>query len=287
MSQIKVLITGTNGQLGSELRAICFDSEHVKYSFIGRSEMDLEKTDQIQEVLAQYSPDFIVHTAAYTAVDLAEDHPEIADKVNHLASLEIAKYCQANHCKMLYISSDYVFKGDANTPLKEDYPTNPVNKYGESKLKGEVAVLAAFPQAIIIRTAWVYSVFGKNFVKTMINLMRNGKEVRVVNDQIGSPTYAGDLAEVIKHIVTLGYWEPGIYHYSNKGEVSWYDFAVVVRDFSKLDCEIIPIPSKEYPTLAQRPAYSLLNNNKIKKTFSVEIPNWQDSLKKMLMRLNY
>src|SRR5690606_32244506 len=214
-------------------------------------------------------------------------HPEIADKINHLASLEIARYAQENNCKMLYISTDYVFKGDSNTPLEENHPANPINKYGETKLKGELAIINTCPEAIIIRTSWVYSVFGKNFVKTMVNAMRNNNQVRVVNDQIGSPTYAGDLAEVIKQIITLGYWEPGIYHYSNKGEVSWYDFALAIREFNNLECEISPIPSSEYPTAALRPAYSLLNKQKISNTFSVDIPNWQDSLRKMLVRLNY
>ena len=287
MSQIKVLITGTNGQLGSELRAICLNSEHISFFFIGRMEMDLEETEQIQPILETYKPQYIVHTAAYTDVDAAEDHPEKADKINHLASLEIAKYCRQNQCKLLYISTDYVFKGDLATPLEENHPTHPINTYGETKLKGELAILNAFPEAIIIRTSWVYSGFGKNFVKTMVNAMRNNSQVRVVNDQIGSPTYAGDLAEVIKQILTLGYWEPGIYHYSNKGQASWYDFAVAIREFNSMECEIIPIPSSEYPTSARRPAYSLLNKNKIRNTFSVDVPNWQDSLRKMLVRLNY
>ncbi|MGH2624716.1 MAG: SDR family oxidoreductase, partial [Sphingobacterium sp.] len=166
MSQIKVLITGTNGQLGSELRAICLNNEHIIYRFIGRMEMDLEEIDQIQPILESYKPNYIVHTAAYTAVDAAENHPEIADKINHLASLEIAKYCMQNHCRLLYISTDYVFKGDQATPLEEDYPTNPINTYGETKLKGELAIINTCPEAIIIRTSWVYSGFGKNFVKT-------------------------------------------------------------------------------------------------------------------------
>src|SRR5690606_13284742 len=160
MSQIKVLITGTNGQLGSELRAICLNNEHITYRFIGRMEMDLEEIDQIHPILESYQPNYIVHTAAYTDVDAAEKHPEIADKINHLASLEIARYAQENNCKMLYISTDYVFKGDSNTPLEENHPANPINKYGETKLKGELAIINTCPEAIIIRTSWVYSVFG-------------------------------------------------------------------------------------------------------------------------------
>src|SRR5690606_28964115 len=185
------------------------------------------------------------------------------DRVNHLASAEVAQYCHFHDCRLIALSTDYVFDGNAATPLKEDAPVSPVNTYGETKLKGEQAILTWYPQAVIIRTSWVYSAYGKNFVKTMLGLMRDRDHVSVVNDQIGSPTYAKDLAQAIIHIVRADQWKPGIYHYSNEGQVSWYDFAVAIRDIKGLTCTIEPVSTEQYPTPARRPKYSLLDKTKI------------------------
>jgi len=281
----KVLVTGSSGQLGSELKDIWCSDEHFELYFLERKDLDLTNPDLIQGILNHYQPNYIIHSAAYTAVDLAEQEPDIANVVNHLATAEIAKYAGENSVKLIYISTDYVFPGDKDEALSEDLPTDPINIYGATKLKGELAVQEFCNDAIIIRTAWVYSTFGKNFVKTMLNLMNSRDEINVVSDQIGSPTYAYDLAILIKDIIENGKWVAGIYHYSNEGRISWYDFAKEIRDQSDLDCKVNPIPNASYPTPANRPHYSLLSKEKVKQTFKVDVPEWKESLKKMLDKL--
>jgi len=277
-----ILITGANGQLGSELKDILLPEGDKAFFFLDRKQLPLDQTLIIQDILGMYSPDIIIHAGAYTAVDLAESELELADRVNHLASEEIAQYCRIHSCKLIAISTDYVFDGQVSTPLAEDAPVAPVNTYGLTKLKGEQAILKWCPEAIIIRTSWVYSTYGKNFVKTMLRLMGEREEISVVADQVGSPTYAGDLAKAIADIIHTDEWQPGIYHYSNEGEVSWYDFAVAIRDIKGLSCIIHPIKTYQYPTPAKRPKYSLLDKTKIKATFGVEVPFWRDSLVRML-----
>lgn len=285
MKKQKVLVTGSSGQLGSELKDIWCSDEHFELYFLERKDLDLTNPDLIQGILNHYQPNYIIHSAAYTAVDLAEQEPDIANVVNHLATAEIAKYAGENSVKLIYISTDYVFPGDKDEALSEDLPTDPINIYGATKLKGELAVQEFCNDAIIIRTAWVYSTFGKNFVKTMLNLMNSRDEINVVSDQIGSPTYAYDLAILIKDIIENGKWVAGIYHYSNEGRISWYDFAKEIRDQSDLDCKVNPIPNASYPTPANRPHYSLLSKEKVKQTFKVDVPEWKESLKKMLDKL--
>jgi len=282
---MRIVVTGANGQLGSELRDLLAGQTSRDCFFLDRKQLPLEQTLIIQDILAQYQPDIIIHAAAYTAVDKAESEPELADRINHLASEEIAQYCRIHGSKLIVISTDYVFDGNSAIALAEDAPVDPVNVYGLTKLKGEQAIQKWLPEAIIIRTSWVYSTYGNNFVKTMIRLMGEREEISVINDQIGSPTYAKDLAEAILSIINSGVWEGGIYHFSNEGEISWYDFAVAIRDLKGLNCQINPIPTTQYPTPSRRPHYSLLDKSKIKNTFSIFVPSWKDSLKIMLQKL--
>lgn len=285
-SQFKrILITGSNGQVGSELKELLGKEEGIETFFLDRKQLPLEQTMIIQDILGMYEPDIIIHTAAYTAVDKAESEPELADAVNHLAAEEIAQYCRLHGVKLLAVSTDYVFDGLSSEPLVEDAPTAPLNIYGLTKWKGEQAIQKWAPESIIIRTSWVYSVYGNNFVKTMVRLLHEREELSVVRDQIGSPTYARDLAQAIIDIIKAGDWLPGVYHYSNEGQLSWYDFAVTIRELIGATCRIIPIPTSEYPTPAKRPAYSLLDKSKIKRIFNVRVPFWRDSLEKLVKEL--
>lgn len=280
---MRIVITGANGQLGSELKDILLQDSTKECFFLDRKELPLDQPLLISSVLAKYQPDLIIHAGAYTAVDLAESESDLAAIVNHDATAEIAKYCHHNKIKLIAISTDYVFDGNSDSPLSENALVDPINMYGLTKLKGEQAIQKWLPEAIIIRTSWVYSTYGKNFVKTMIKLMQERDEISVINDQIGSPTYAHDLAVAIAAIIDLT-WVGGIYHYSNEGALSWYDFAVAIRDIKELDCKINAIPSTSYPTPAKRPRYSLLDKSKIRNTFNVNVPHWRDSLVMMLSK---
>ena len=281
---MRIIVTGANGQLGSELKDVFTDSFHEVF-FLDRKELPLEQTLIIHDILGMYEPDLIIHCAAYTAVDKAESEPGTANLVNHLATEEIAQYCRVNNTKLIAISTDYVFDGTSSTPLTEDAAVSPINAYGLSKLKGEESILKWAPESIIIRTAWVYSTYGNNFVKTMIKLMTEREEISVINDQVGSPTYALDLAKAIVAVVDGEKWESGIYHFSNEGEISWYDFATAIKEIKGLDCKINAIPTSAYPTPAKRPKFSLLDKTKIKQTFGVNVPYWKDSLQVMLNKL--
>ncbi|WP_333621964.1 dTDP-4-dehydrorhamnose reductase [Sphingobacterium multivorum] len=279
---MRIVITGASGQLGSELKDLLLDNIEKECYFLDRKQLPLDQIQIIQQILAMYEPDLIIHAGAYTAVDKAEEDQVNADLVNHVACEEIAEYCHLHGTRLITISTDYVFDGSSAAALTETAETAPINVYGQTKLAGEQAIQKWCPDAIIIRTSWVYSTYGKNFVKTMCRLMDERKEVGVINDQIGSPTYAKDLALAIVKIVDSSNWEGGIYHYSNEGEISWYDFAVAIRDFRSFDCEVKPIPTSAYPTPARRPKYSLLDKSKIKAIFAVEVPRWEISLAKML-----
>lgn len=279
---MKIVITGASGQLGSELHELLGNDTEKECYFLDRKQLPLDKIILIQDILAMYQPDLIIHAGAYTAVDKAEEEYDVANLVNHVACEEIAQYCRIHGAKLIAISTDYVFDGNSALPLTEDALTAPINAYGMTKLDGEKAIQKWCPEAIIIRTSWVYSTYGKNFVKTMCRLMAERDTVNVINDQIGSPTYAKDLAAAILKIADAANWEGGIYHYSNEGEISWYDFAVAIRDFHSFDCQVKPIPTSAYPTAAQRPKYSLLDKSKIKAAYGVEVPDWKESLAKML-----
>ena len=275
---MKVLVIGSDGQLGLEFQKISKSYDSLSWFFSTIKTLDLLKLDSISSSLNDINPSVIINCAAYTSVDKAETESELADIINHKAVDIISKWTSDNNKKLIHFSTDYVFDGLSQTPLNENSFTNPVNEYGLSKLKGEQVCLLNDPTSIIIRTSWLYSSFGNNFVKTMIELMKKNKSIRVVNDQIGSPTYAYDLAKVIVKIIMYYKTESGVFHYSNQGEISWFEFARSIREFYKLDCEIIGVSSDEFKTLAKRPKYSLLDKSKIKKTFNLEIPNYKQSL---------
>ncbi|MGV8815446.1 MAG: dTDP-4-dehydrorhamnose reductase [Gelidibacter sp.] len=278
----KILVTGAKGQLGSELQTISKHYNQYEFIFVDREELPLDELDKIKAGLNEIKPDIIVSAGAYTAVDQAESEKELVDCVNHLAVAEIAKWAANNHSKLIHISTDYVFDGTSKTALHENEKTSPINWYGETKLRGEQAILSYLPEGIIIRTSWVYSEYGNNFVKTMLRLMNERDSISVVKDQIGAPTYALDLAHVIMKIIGSEKWVPGIFHYSNNGETSWYDFAKAIHEISGLVCEVNGVTSDQFPTRAKRPKYSLLDTTKIQKTYDVVIPNWRDSLEKVL-----
>lgn len=282
---MKILVTGAYGQLGSELRDLSTNYSGDTFVFVDREEMPLDQPSAVLDVLDGQKPDVIVSAGAYTAVDRAESEPDLVDVINHQAVAAMARWARENQTRLIHISTDYVFQGTSSIPLKEDEPTDPINVYGLTKQKGEQAIIESDAEAIIIRTAWVYSTYGANFVKTMMRLMDERDEISVINDQIGSPTYAYDLAKAILIIIHAEKFEKGIYHFSNEGQISWYNFAVAIRDLNGLDCKINPIPTEKYPTPARRPKFSLLDKTKIKNTFGVEVPDWKDSLQMMLDKL--
>lgn len=286
MNRQRIVITGASGQLGSELKDLLSGEPLWDCVFLGRQQLPLEQTEAIEGLLSGYAPDILIHAGAYTAVDKAEEEADLADKVNHLACAEIARYCRHHQVKLIAISTDYVFDGLSEEPLNEEAPTQPINRYGITKLEGEKAIQKICPDAIIIRTSWVYSSYGRNFVKTMLRLMDEREEISVVNDQVGSPTYAADLATAIRDILKAERWVPGVYHYSNEGQLSWYDFALAIKELAGKSCVVRPISSEEFPTLAKRPKYSLLDKAKIKQTFGLEVPYWKDSLQSMLAKIN-
>ena len=276
---MKVLVIGSNGQLGLEFQKISNIYDSLSWVFSTIKTLDVSRLDTISHFLNNINPTIIINCAAYTSVDKAESESKLANIINFKAVDIISRWTSDNNKKLIHVSTDYVFDGLSNIPLSENSKTKPVNEYGRSKLKGEVACLKNDPSSIVIRTSWLYSSFGKNFVKTMIELMKKNNSVKVVNDQIGSPTYAYDLAKVIIKIIMNDKNKSGLFHYSNEGEISWFEFAKSIKEFYNLDCIIIGVSSKEFKTLAKRPQYSLLNKSKIKTTFNLEIPNYKQSLK--------
>ncbi|HEB7537101.1 TPA: dTDP-4-dehydrorhamnose reductase [Campylobacter coli] len=277
-----MLVIGKNGQLASEIRYFCKN----KYNFIfkGKEELNLQNEEKLYKIIQEDNIKTIINCAAYTAVDLAEKEIEKASILNYECVEILAKLVKQHDLKFIHTSTDYVFDGKTNIPYKENDTTNPLSVYGKTKLKGEQVIMEIAPRnAIIIRTSWLYSSYGKNFVKTMQNLGRQREGLGVVFDQIGTPTYARDLAEVIVNILpAIQNEKPEIYHYSNEGVASWYDFAKEIMKLSQLDCNIKPIESKDFPTLAPRPYYSVLNKQKIKEKFHIEIPYWKDSLERCI-----
>lgn len=281
----KILITGANGQLGSEIKQIAPKYPEFEFIFTDIKDFPLDNEEEIIRKYAVIQPDIVLNCAAYTAVDKAEQDEVVADAVNHKAPAVLADLTSKSGAKLIHISTDYVFDGKSPIAYNEDAVPNPKSVYGKTKLEGEKACLQNNPESIIIRTAWVYSEFGNNFVKTMLRLMDERESISVVNDQIGAPTYAADLAQVLLHILTSGKWIPGIYHYSNKGEISWFDFANDIKEIAGKSCHIKGIPTSEYPTAAKRPAFSLLDTTKIKETYGVNISPYKESLKRMLSSL--
>lgn len=289
-----ILITGAEGQLGSEIQALVMNQKALRllaggqYHFTDQSTLDITDAEAVYTYMQQYKIDYCINCAAYTAVDKAEEQEELAQLVNVEGPRNLAKAAAVLGAKLVHISTDYVYAGTAASgPIRETAVTDPQGVYGRTKLAGEQAVLAELPDALIIRTAWVYSSFGHNFVKTMLRLGQERPTLSVVADQIGSPTFAGDLAEAILRILGQEEAPSGLYHYSNEGVASWYDFAQAIFDLAKIDCALQPIDTKDYPTPAKRPAFSLLHKGKIKNDFALAIPHWRESLACMLKTLRY
>ncbi len=279
---ISVLITGANGQLGMEFRDLENDFPHLHFTFASREELAIENKDAVAAYFDKHSFDYCVNCAAYTAVDKAESEIDEANKINGEAVGFLALACKKHLVKFIHISTDYVFDGKGNSPYTASDIVAPVNAYGQTKLYGENAALNNHHETMIIRTSWVYSIYGKNFVKTMMRLMNEKPELNVVSDQFGSPTYAADLAEAILEIISSDTFLAGIYHYCNQGVISWFDFANAIREMSHYTCVVHPIPTSSYPTPAKRPGYSALDTTGFKNTFQQDIPNWRDSLEKCI-----
>ena len=281
----KILVTGANGQLGSEIKVLAGNYPDFDFIFTDIDDFPLDKTEEIIANFNLIQPDIVINCAAYTAVDKAEQDQTTADAINHLAIATLASLCAESGAKLVHVSTDYVFDGSSPVAYTEEDLPNPKSVYGATKLAGEIACLKNCPESIIIRTAWVYSEFGNNFVKTMLRLMTERDSLGVVNDQVGSPTYAADLAQVILTILDSSKWDPGIYHYSNAGEISWFDFASDIKEIAHKTCDIKGIPASSYPTPAERPAFSLLDKSKIKAVYGIEPIDYKLSLKKMMARL--
>jgi dTDP-4-dehydrorhamnose reductase len=274
-----ILVTGSNGQLGSEIRAV-HSNYNYNFFFTDVSELDITIKDNIKTFIKNYRINVIINCAAYTAVDKAEEDKLLANRVNHLAVKYLSEVAKEMNIQLIHISTDYVFDGKNYRPYQEDDKTDPQSIYGETKLDAENVLLHINPKnSIIIRTSWIYSSFGANFVKTMLRLGEQKDKLGIIYDQIGTPTYAKDLAKTILEILPkIKNSSVEIYHYSNEGVASWYDFAKEIMQISKIDCKIEAIETKDYPTPAKRPYYSVLNKAKIKKQFNLNIPFWKDSL---------
>ena len=281
-----ILVTGSNGQLGSEIKSISSDYSY-NFFFTDRNNIDITSKDSIKEFCKTNNINVIINCAAYTAVDKAQSDEINADLINRKAVKKLALVSQELNIKLIHISTDYVFDGKNFKPYCEEFQTNPQSIYGKTKLDGENEMRDINPKnSIIIRTSWVYSYYGNNFVKTMLRLGKEKEELGVIFDQIGTPTYAKDLAKTILDIIPqIENSKVEIYNYSNEGVLSWYDFAKEIMKMAKLNCKINPIETYQYPTPAKRPHFSLLNKNKIKSTFNIEIPYWKDGLDDCLRRL--
>ncbi|MDP3352366.1 MAG: dTDP-4-dehydrorhamnose reductase [Flavobacteriaceae bacterium] len=284
----KILVTGSKGQLGSELRELSCGFQQYHFFFTDIEELDITNKARVQEFISVHQVNAIINCAAYTNVDKAESELAKAYEINHLAVKYLAEVSIENNCKLVHISTDYVFDGIQSIPYLETDKTNPQGVYGSSKLAGELAMIHVNPlNSIIIRTSWVYSTFGNNFVKTMMTLGNTRDEINVIDDQFGSPTYAMDLAQVILELLPkINNSNVEIYHFSNEGECSWFDFATAIFHFANINCKVNPIDTSQYPTAAKRPPYSILNKSKIKETYKIVIPFWKDSLKDCIGNMN-
>jgi len=290
---MRILVTGKNGQLGKSIHKLVTNTEQTDdFVFVGREELDLNSESGINHYFDNSDKfDIIINCAAYTAVDKAEEEQYLANQVNHLAVKQLTEVAKTQQAKLIHISTDYVFDGESDKPYTETDETNPINVYGRTKLAGEQVLQKIMPtDAIIIRTSWVYSEYGNNFVKTMLNLGKERDELNVVSDQIGSPTYATDLAEAILKIINNEDFKTKeqsteIYHYSNEGNISWYEFAKEIFKMAKADCKANPITTEQYSTPARRPKNTLMDKDKITETFSVNIADWKESLNTCMILL--
>lgn len=282
---MNILITGANGQLGNEMRDLSAGHPRHTYFFTDVHELDICDAETVHAFVSNHAIALIVNCAAYTAVDKAEDNPDLCDTLNHLAPAHLADAAEACGAALIHISTDYVFDGTAYVPYTEDALPCPNSVYGRTKLAGEEEVTRRCTRTMVIRTAWLYSEYGNNFVKTMLRLGRERAELGVVFDQIGTPTYAGDLARAIYAAIEQGI-TPGIYHFSNEGVCSWYDFTLAIHRLAGITtCKVSPLHTDEYPARAPRPHYSVLDKTKIKRTLGIDIPHWEESLARCVARL--
>lgn len=290
MQKPLIVVTGKNGQLGWELMQLAERYAHdFDFLFTDRDQLNLADEQSINHFFQTHQPAYFINCAAYTAVDKAESEQDLAYRINAQAIAEIAHYCSLSNTVLIHFSTDYVFDGKGISPYTIDTPTDPVNYYGYTKRVGEQLALTNYPSTIIIRTSWVYSSHGHNFVKTMLRLMKERDLIKVVADQKGCPTYAADLADATMNMISAvqnGNLHPGIFHYSNTGETNWYEFAKAIRDIAGLTCTVEPITTAEYPTPAKRPGYSVMELTDISKQYGLVLHNWQDSLHRCLNLLN-
>jgi dTDP-4-dehydrorhamnose reductase len=287
---MRVLITGSNGQLGSEIRVLAAKYKKLDFVFKDIPGLDICNFNLLQLFIVENNINAVINCAAYTAVDKAEEDAEIAERVNSMGVSNLVNALDKVNGKLIHISTDYVFDGDHFSPYKESDPVNPIGVYGETKRAGELAVINSDIDSIVIRTSWLYSSYGNNFVKTMLRLGNEKENLGVIFDQVGTPTYARDLAKTCLEILaganSVKISKDGnLYHYSNEGVASWYDFAISIMELGGENCKVKPIQTKDYPTLAKRPQYSVLNKFKIKTDFKIEIPYWRDSLKDCLEKI--
>jgi len=278
----KILVTGANGQLGKEFKDLANFFPNFEFLFLSREDLPIHHFELVRNMFDSFKPDFCINCAAYTAVDRAEQEKELAFLVNAESVGILAAVCKLHNTKFVHVSTDYVFDGNANSPYTEEDVTNPTSVYGASKKLGEDEAFKFCQDTIIIRTAWVYSIHGKNFVKTMMKLMNEKEEISVVADQKGTPTWAADIASVIMKIVESEKWISGIYNFSNEGEITWHEFAIEIKHLIGSHCKVNPIPSSAYPTPAKRPQYSVLSKSKIENTFGIILKDWKTSLKQCI-----
>jgi dTDP-4-dehydrorhamnose reductase len=287
----KILVTGANGQLGNELRRLCRNFPGLEFIFTDVDMLDITNPDAVSVFMEASKPAIVVNCAAYTDVEGAEDNPKIARKVNSLAPQVLAAACAMQDAFLVHISTDYVFDGETSRPYVEDDETNPISVYGQSKLEGEEKIKTVFDNYLILRTSWLYSEYGHNFMRSIIAKAKENETIEVVDDQIGSPTYARDLANciidiIIKSILNPKAYLPGVYHYTNQGSCSWFEFAQEIVNFAGITtCKVLPVKSDKYKTKAKRPQYSVLDTSKIRSSFGIGIPNWRDSLKECLSNI--
>lgn len=283
---MKILVTGCNGQLGREIHNVLESEMPGVTLYTDVQHLDITDAKAVEKFVAEGGITHIINCAAYTNVDKAEEDKLVCTAVNVNAVKNLANAADKYGAKIIHVSTDYVFDGTAHKPYRECDKVNPVSQYGTTKRQGETALVALLPDSIIIRTAWLYSPYGKNFVKTMMKLGREKNELRVVGDQIGTPTYALDLAKAIVKILKSHKWVPGIYHYTDEGVASWYDFTKAIHRLAGINgCNVLPIPSTDYPTAATRPYYSVLDKSTIRATYGVDTPHWEESLKHCIERI--
>ena len=282
----KVLVTGANGQLGSTIKELySTNQDNIQFTFTTKGELDISNKNEIKKFFSKNNFDYCINCAAFTNVEQAEKTPETAFKINAEAVKHLAQICKDTNTVLIHISTDYVFDGSKNEPYTELDITNPINEYGKSKLLGEQYIQQILNSYFIIRTSWLYSEYGTNFMKTMLILSEERDELNVISDQTGTPTYAKDLAEIILEIINRNNKQYGIYHYSNLGNTNWYNFAKTIFEFLDIKIKLNPIKSEVYPTLTKRSKYSVFDKSKIKKNFGVEIPFWKDSLQKVVSNI--